>query len=157
MSKNGNREERFIENLALGFNIREAGLKAGYTQSYCNGTLPRKLNSPNFIKKIQQYADSFPEYRQTLAKLRLAKVFHIEEKILDRALQDTDYAITAGVSKTVEREYKLTNLLVDQTVQVTMVPVNVAIQVQNHLQRQESVSSKDDIVTITDGSDKDSK
>ena len=138
MSKNGDREERFIEYLALGIPLRDAGLKAGYSPTYCSGTLPRKLHSPNFIKKIQAYCDDYPKYRTTLAKLRLAKVFQIEENILNKALTDTDYAVTPGVSKTVEREYKLTGLLQEPGTTQVLVPIQVSIDIQGSLEDQQA-------------------
>ena len=155
MSKNGNRETKFMEYLALGMNITEAGLKAGYSQSYSKTDIRRKLNSPRFISKLAEFADQQPETRTTLAKLRLPKLYNLEDKFFDKCEDDPE--LYARYSKISEREYKLAGLMTQDVQAQIIVPVSVAIQVQNHLQQQESVSSKDDIVTITDGSDKDSK
>jgi len=140
-TNNGDRETRFLENLALGYSIRKAGTKAGYSQSYADSTLSRRLLDPKFIAKMQAYCDKMPEARQVLAKLRLGKVARIEEQILDKALTCDDYATRPVVSKTMEREYKLTGLLQDDHAKPVMVQINLAM-IQN---KQESDL---DVVTV---------
>ena len=131
------RETRFIEYLALGLSPLKAGLKAGYAESYARSTLYQKFNNPNFISKIQKYADKLPETRTTLAKLRLPKLHKIEEKFYDKCENDPE--LFARYSKIAERDYKLAGLLKEQVQTQILVPVQVAIQVQNVLDDQQKV------------------
>ena len=127
MSGNGKREDKFIELYALGLPTTEAAIKAGYSESYAKTSIRLRFNSPRFIRKLASYVADIPEARQELAKARLLKLYNIEDKVLDKASDDLDYAVTPGVSKLIEREYRLTGLLQDDHARPVMVQVNLAL------------------------------
>ena len=139
MAKGTNpREIKFIEHLALGYEPVEAAIKAGYTKGYATCHAKRKLFSPNFIAKVQAYADKIPGTRSTLAKLRLPKLFDIEEQFFEQC--KTDPKLYAKYSKVSEREYKLSGLLKDEVQAQILIPVNVAVQVQNTINDQQATN-----------------
>ena len=124
-----------MEYLALGYTPTEAGLKAGYAESYAKTDIRRKLTSPNFIAKLQKFADKMPEARTTLAKLRLPMLYDLEEKFYQKC--ENDPVLLAKYGKVAERDYKLAGLLKEDVKAQILVPVNVAIQVQDVLQAQQ--------------------
>ena len=126
-TKNGDRESRFLEYFGAGLPIQDAGRKAGYSESYVTSGLYQKLQNPAFQDKLAAFVDSFPEYRRNLAKLRLTQASRIEQKIYDKALNDTEFATRPVVSKTMEREYRLTGLLQDDHAKPVMVQINLAM------------------------------
>jgi len=144
------RETKFLENLAIGLNVTEAGLKAGYSESYAKTDIRRKLVSPRFLAKLQAYCDTFPDQRRTLAKLRLPLHARIEDKIINKALEDVEFATRPVVAKTLERDYRIAGLLQDESAKPIMVQVNLAL-VQG--QQEKSLES----ITLPDVSASDDK
>jgi len=135
-----NREIKFIEFLGIGLEPVQAAIKAGYSKNYAYCHAKRKLNSPTFIAKVAKYAEKLPESRTTLAKLRLPKLYHIEDKFLARCEDEPElYARYAKIS---EREYKLAGLLKDEVNIQAIVPIQVAIQIQGHVEAQQSKVSQ---------------
>ena len=126
-TKNGDRESRFLEYFGAGLPIQDAGRKAGYSESYVTSGLYQKLQNPAFQDKLAAFVDSFPEYRRNLAKLRLTQASRIEQKIYDKALNDTEFATRSVVAKTLERDYKIAGLLQDDAARPVMVQVNLAL------------------------------
>ena len=149
------REQRFIQNLALGMNIKEAALNAGYSKSTANSSVYQKFYSPNFLNKLQEYVKSIPEARAELAKVRLPKLFQLEDKFYQKCSKDPE--LYAKYSKISERDYKLAGLLKEEVKAQVIVPIQVAVQLQNVLSEQQNVSQVDsDTVTIeNDKSDQD--
>jgi len=116
---NGKREIAFIENLAIGLDPIQAMINAGYTPGYARSYAKRKLNDPKFISRLAHHVEKFPEHRTTLAKARLPKLYSIEAKFLDKC--------EAG-------------LLKDEVTIQAVVPVQVAIQIQTHIESQQAKS-----------------
>jgi len=126
-TNNGDREIRFLEYLGAGLPHQEAGLKAGYSQTYIVSGLYQKLQSPTFQDKLAHFVADFPEYRRNLARLRLAQAGKIEQNIYDKALNDVEFATRPVVAKTLERDYKIAGLLHDESTKPVMVTVNLAL------------------------------
>jgi len=135
---NGKREIAFIENLAIGLEPVKAMINAGYTPGYARSYAKRKLNDPKFISRLAHHVEKFPEHRTTLAKARLPKLYSIEAKFLDKCEDDPE--LYARYSKLSEREYKLAGLLKDEVTIQAVVPVQVAIQIQTHIESQQAKS-----------------
>jgi len=145
MSKNEDREIRLLENLALGFPVSTAGVEAGYTKGYSTSGLYQKFNNPAFISKLQQYVKDFPETRRNLAKLRLPKLYEIEERFLQKCMDDPE--LYARYPKVSERDYKLAGLGTDEQPSKPTVQVAVLVNVQSALAAQ---IDQDDVVDVSD-------
>ena len=52
------REDDFIRNMFLGLSVLDAGMKAGYSHSYCTSAIYQKFNSKAFQDKLRDYAIS---------------------------------------------------------------------------------------------------
>jgi len=135
---NGKREIAFIENLAIGLEPVKAMINAGYTPGYARSYAKRKLNDPQFISRLAHHVEKFPEHRTTLAKTRLPKLYSIEAKFLDKCENDPE--LYAKYSKLSEREYKLAGLLKEEVNIQAIIPVQVAIQIQTHIEDQQAKS-----------------
>ena len=148
---NGSREDKLIQYICIGLPTTEAALKAGYSLSYSKTAVRRKFNSKRFMSKLASAVDDFPDQRKTLAKAQLKKVSRIDDKILDNALVNDDTLLHPTVSKTVDRIYRMTGLLADESKSVALIQVNL-----NLLQgKQEQVLEPIDIPLIEDGSNSD--
>ena len=148
---NGSREDKFLEYICIGLPMEEAALKAGYSQSYSKTSIRLKFNNPNFLSKLAAAVEDFPDQRKILAKQQLKKVSRIDDKILDKALTNDDVLLHTNVSKTVDRIYRLTGLLQDDSKSVALIQVNL-----NLLQgKQEQVLEPIDIPLIEGGSNSD--
>jgi len=77
-----------------------------------------------------------------MAKVRLKRAAYIENTIYDRAEKDVDFAIHPTVAKTLERDYKLAGLLHDFSPSQVLVPIQVAIQIQTHIESQQAKVSQ---------------
>jgi hypothetical protein len=148
---NVKREDKFLEYICIGLPVEEAALKAGYSESYSKTSIRCKFNNPNFISKLADAVEHNPERRKILARAQLSKVNRIDEKILDKALSNDDVLMHSNVSKTVDRIYKLTGLLQDDSVTVQAVQINL-----NMLQgTQEKTLERIDIPLTIDSDDND--
>ncbi len=144
-NKNGprSRETLFIENMTLGLAPIPAAIKAGYSENYAQSAIKAKLNNPLFISRLAKYADKLPETRTTLAKLRLSKLYDLEDKFYDLCQDDPE--LYAKHNKVAERDYKLAGLLKEEVSVQILIPVQVAIQVQSAMLEQHNPA---DVVTI---------
>ena len=148
MSKNGDRELAYIENLAIGLDPVPAMINAGYTKRYAQCYAKRKLNNPNFISRLAKYVEKFPEHRATLAKTRLPKLFSLENDFYEKCQDDPE--LYAKYSKISERDYKLAGLLKDEIQVQAIVPVNIAIQVQTAITEQQTLPDSVKTIEIED-------
>ena len=121
-SKRRERQEKFVENIALGYGIREAALRAGYSKSSCRSYAYLLLQKPHVVEIMREYSKRIPEARQRLAAVRLLRVVKIEDKLLKKAEKDPE--LVAKYPKIVEREYKLAGLLNEETQQAQQI-INV--------------------------------
>ena len=80
------REQLFIEHLATEPSIRQAGLKAGYSQGYCDSTLCRKLTNPKFQARLR-------EHYKGLKHAQLPLINRIEAQAIDEYLEKPELAI----------------------------------------------------------------
>ena len=80
------REQLFIAALGEYPTIKEAGLKAGYSEAYCNADLCRKLKNPKFLSKLR-------EFYKSQKHVQLPYINAIEKKALDRYYEDPELAI----------------------------------------------------------------
>jgi len=130
-------------NIALGMPNTQAGLKAGFAKTYVyTGQFANKCSSPYITSIIDHIADQYPDHRRRMAKIRLKRAAYIENTIYDRAEKDIDFAINPTVAKTLERDYKLAGLLHDFSPSQVLVPIQVAIQIQTHIESQQSKVSQ---------------
>ena len=100
-SKRDSREDAFISNLFLGLTVKDAGMLAGYSDTYSQSTIHYKFNDPTFQAKLRDYAyahnaSSIPKvvnlYNRTIDILakevangdldNMAKLKHIPTQIL---------------------------------------------------------------------------
>ena len=77
------REELFISNLATCKTIKDAGIKAGYSESYSSTNLCDKFKKPDFIKKIRTFYNGY-------SAALLPKILHAESKVVDIVLADPE-------------------------------------------------------------------
>jgi len=127
--------------IALGKKYQEAGRIAGFAESTLKtGYFYKKCKSPYISTLIDHIADSYPDKRRQMAKVRLARAVEIENNIYEKAEQDTEFAINPTVAKTLERDYKLAGLLHDFSPSQVLVPIQVAIQIQTHIEDQQAKS-----------------
>ena len=77
------REDLFIRYLMLEGNVKQAALKAGYSNTYANSTIIYKFNSPRFIDKVRKAYNG--NSVQLLSKLSL-----INTKVIERCVEDVD-------------------------------------------------------------------
>jgi hypothetical protein len=148
---NTEREDKFMQLICMGIPTTEAAIKAGYSEKHAKTSVRRKFNSKRFMAKLADAVDDFPDQRKTIAKAQLKKVARIDDKILDKALTNDDVLMHSNVSKTVDRIYKLTGLLQDDSVTVQAVQINL-----NMLQgTQEKTLERIDIPLTIDSDDND--
>jgi len=129
--------------IALGKKYQEAGRIAGFAESTLKtGSFYKKCKSPYISTLIDYIADSYPDKRRQMAKIRLSRAVEIENNIYEKAEQDTEFAVNSVVAKTLERDYKLAGLLHDFSPAQVLVPIQVAIQIQTHIEDQQSKVSQ---------------
>ena len=148
---NTEREDQFMQLICMGLPTTAAAIKAGYSEKHAKTSVRRKFNSKRFMAKLADAVEDFPNQRKTIAKAQLKKVSRIDDKILDKALSDDDVLMHSNVSKTVDRIYKLTGLLHDDSVSVQNIQINL-----NMLQEaQEQTLEPIDVPLIKDASNSD--
>ncbi|MDY6856726.1 MAG: hypothetical protein SWO11_18865 [Thermodesulfobacteriota bacterium] len=133
--RNGNvdeKEDKFLELLAECQTVREAGLRAGYSESYCSGTIYHKLKSKRFQNRL------IHRYKGENA-VHLAKVSRINQNVLNQLVKETEEGDLRNVGKTqhvARQALQISGLLAQdggkgqQTVNVSGVQ-NLMIQLHN--------------------------
>ena len=98
------REDMFVRNLFVCKSIKEAGLQAGYTESYCEGTLRYRLKNPKVQEKIKKAFLA----SQCMNLPKIAKIYQNGLDHLCKAENIKDYPKLAGIDK---RILQITGLL----------------------------------------------
>jgi hypothetical protein len=101
----------FIKYLLKGYPIKEAGLKAGYTNNSARMTLPHAVkHNPNLQKKILKAANGQVEYHRALYQLNLLpRLLNVHDKALDVYESDPNKALDKP--KTLETIAKIAGLM----------------------------------------------
>jgi hypothetical protein len=76
-------EDEFIIYLSQCPTVKEAGLKAGYSPSYCDGTIYNKFKSERFLKKIRKHYNGHTH-------ALLPRIIQAESKVIDIILADPE-------------------------------------------------------------------
>jgi len=77
------REQLFIEALSQCKTVKEAGLKAGYSESYSIAHVHDKFKDPKFLDRVKQYYNGH-------ATVLLPKIIGAEAKAVELVLQDPE-------------------------------------------------------------------
>ena len=109
------REDKFIELLGICKTVRDAAREAGYSETYCNGSIYTKIKSPRFQRRLIR------RYKEENA-VHLAKVSRINENVLNQLIDETDGGNLKNVGKTqhVVRQALQVAGLLEQKVEVEL-------------------------------------
>ena len=77
------REDEFIRCLAIYPSTKEAGIKAGYSESYSSSDICNKFKSERFLKKIRKFYNGSTH-------MLLPKIFRAESQVVDLVLEDPE-------------------------------------------------------------------
>lgn len=139
------REDIFIRNLFLVDTVKEAGLRAGYTESYCEGPLCQKLKNPKVQEKIKKV---FLE-TQSMNLPMIAKIYKSGLSHLSKAENITDYPKLSQIDK---RILQLTGMLAQDFVQAPTIRIgavaNLMLQVGQNLAPRLPVPASSDVLDV---------
>jgi hypothetical protein len=110
------REDIFIRNLFLCDTVKEAGLRAGYTESYCEGPLCQKLKNPKVQEKIKKV---FLE-TQSMNLPMIAKIYKNGLEHISKPGNILDFAKLSQIDK---RILQLTGMLAQDSAPAPMISI----------------------------------
>ena len=82
-SRQDEREDVFISLLGTGMTMKEAGIKAGYSESYSKTMICNKFKSQRFLEKIRNHYNGY-------AHVLLPKIIKAESKLVDIILEEPE-------------------------------------------------------------------
>jgi hypothetical protein len=91
-SKRDSREDQFLNLLFQGLSIKDAGLAAGYSPSYCETSIRYKFNDPAFQDKVRAYAISHNSSS-------IPKVVRLYQRSLDIMSQEVEQGNLDNLAK----------------------------------------------------------
>ena len=110
------RMEKFVSGLASGLEVREAGLKAGYSKNYVKTRIYGMMRtSKSFAQLVSQYATNSRGLIKDLYAVNLApRAFNVDSKVVSKMEADPELAMKYPQSLT--RIHKIGGTLEDQPV-----------------------------------------
>lgn len=132
------KQKRLAHYLSLGMKPRPAALRAGYSERYANSHVYRllKLNK-DFCEKVSQisknFRDTYPEFTASM----LPDIAYLERRIVEKLVDDPD-SLDSVKAKVIRDMKRSAGVLQDEPRAIQFIPVNVAIQVQAHIDQQQS-------------------
>lgn len=147
------REDKTLMLILLGLKPTKAARMSGYSESYSRFGIHRALReSKMFGEKLEKILGKMPSVYRQYCAARLFRVAGIEDKALTEMEIDPTLAIR---HPQILRQLKVAcGAMVDEHTPLILIPVQVAVQVQNCLseqQRQHSQTQKMDAIDAEKG------
>lgn len=143
------KEDKVLMLVLLGLKPTKAARMSGYSESYSRFGIHRALReSKMFGEKLEQILGEMPSVYRQYCAARLFRIAGIEDKALQKMESDPTLAIR---HPQILRQLKVAcGAMVDEHTPQALIPVQVAIQIQNLLQDQQNALKQNETVLIED-------
>jgi len=152
------RQRKFAHYLALGMKPYPAALKAGYSETYAKSGVYKvlgvgKKKGTPLEEKVQGISKSFRDTYPEFCANMLPDISYFERRIVEKLVDDPD-SLDSVKAKVVRDMKRSAGVLQEEGRPIQFIPVQVAIQIQQVVDRQQNQPKQitaDEIVDVEEG------
>lgn len=134
-AKKGSKQDKFFLYWLFGLTQKNCAKLVGYSETHASRLVKKFREDAKTRQRVEQIADLMPDTYRTVCKLRLPWISEIEGKGLGEYDRDPRLAVT---NPQLLKQVKTgAGVKTDIEISPTIIPITVAIQMQNHLAAQQ--------------------